>query len=87
MVPKLKWLPFAECRKYDPRLFECDRQASPAEQKEALERVQHICAACPVRVSCMIEATETREKENIWGGLTPRMRGIKPLPRARGANA
>lgn len=86
MTHTRQWLEFAACRGMDPRIFEVDRQASPAEQKAAVERCQPTCGSCLVRISCMMEALETKEKENIWGGMAPRQRGIKPLPR-RGVNA
>jgi WhiB family redox-sensing transcriptional regulator len=34
--------------------------------------VKRICAACPVRVSCLEYALENCEQWGIWGGLTER---------------
>lgn len=33
------------------------------------ERAKEICAACPYKAPCLIEAVERREQYGIWGGV------------------
>lgn len=37
-------------------------------------RAKHLCAHCPVRVRCLVEALENRIEFGVWGGMTERER-------------
>jgi WhiB family redox-sensing transcriptional regulator len=42
--------------------------------EELAEEAKAICAACPVRVSCLEYAITVRERDGVWGGTTERER-------------
>lgn len=37
-----------------------------------------LCAGCPFLEQCRDYAVAAKEKNGIWGGTTPQMRGVKP---------
>ena len=62
-----RWRELAACRGADLEVFFPGRgeSAGPARQ---------VCAACPVRQSCLDYAITNRISHGIWGGLTERER-------------
>ncbi len=40
----------------------------------AQHRAKRLCASCPVRTECLIEALDQRIEWGIWGGMTERER-------------
>lgn len=63
------WREDAACRGKDPSIFyiEVGKSADPARE---------ICATCPVVDRCATAAVSAREPFGVWGGLTPRERGV-----------
>ncbi|MER7195919.1 WhiB family transcriptional regulator [Streptomyces flaveolus] len=37
-------------------------------------RAKQVCAGCPVRVDCLVEALDNRIEWGVWGGMTERER-------------
>lgn len=65
------WMTRGACITVDPDVFFPDRTSRrPDIDAEALA----ICAACPVRVSCLRYAIDGEEKHGIWGGSTEKDR-------------
>lgn len=58
------WLNDASCRGGDNELFFSSSAPDIAEAKA-------ICARCPVRIPCLVEALENNEQFGIWGGTDP----------------
>ncbi|MFI8193428.1 WhiB family transcriptional regulator [Streptomyces sp. NPDC085946] len=60
------WHEDAACRGTDPEeLF-----ADGARQN----RAKAVCAGCPVRTECLVEALDNRIEWGVWGGMTERER-------------
>jgi WhiB family redox-sensing transcriptional regulator len=60
------WHTDAACRETDSDgLF-----ADAAEQK----RAKALCAGCPARTECLVEALDNRIEFGVWGGMTERER-------------
>lgn len=57
------WRHEAACRGLDVAIFfpVTDEEAGPAKE---------ICAACPVRETCLEFALVTRQEDGVWGGMT-----------------
>ena len=51
-----------------------DRGAWFAEDSASSKRAQAVCRACPVREECLAFAVSTRQRDGIWGGMTPYQR-------------
>jgi hypothetical protein len=64
-VPPETNLPGALCRLVDPDVFFPEFGDTEGEQT-----AKRICAACPVRMSCLNLAITRAEPEGIYGGLT-----------------
>jgi WhiB family transcriptional regulator, redox-sensing transcriptional regulator len=62
-----QWQSKAACQGLDPEIF------YPLDDEDA-EEAKTVCAACPVRESCLEHALGYREKEGVWGGATERER-------------
>ena len=62
-----RWRELAACRGADLDLFFPERG-------ESADSARRICAACPVRQSCLDYAITNRIVHGIWGGLTERER-------------
>ncbi|WP_307856345.1 WhiB family transcriptional regulator [Catenulispora pinistramenti] len=74
------WMSYGACRDEDPDLFfgtdpgfGCygERKAARVAREKAAKAV---CAACPVRESCLEFAMATPEHDGVWGGLTDKER-------------
>lgn len=59
------WRVSAVCAQVDPELF------FPAKGVSALP-AKRVCAGCPVRAECLVEALVRGEEFGVWGGLTVR---------------
>ena len=66
------WRAAAGCLTADLDLF--FPVAVGAAASEQIARALRICAACPVRQTCLDFAMRTRESVGIWGGTTPEQR-------------
>lgn len=64
------WQLMAACRGMSSSVFFTATGARGARRREAEQRAQEICSACPVRQRCAEFALATRETYGIWGGLT-----------------
>jgi WhiB family redox-sensing transcriptional regulator len=65
----LPWRSKAACQGLAPDIF------YPATDDDAdAEAAKVVCAACPVRESCLEHALAVREKDGVWGGATERER-------------
>lgn len=62
------WHDRAACREHDPAADW--HTASPARSL----RARIVCASCPVRFDCALDALERGEAHGIWGGLDVRDR-------------
>lgn len=84
------WRVRAACRNVaDPDLFfpVSDDDQAPATAAQ-IEQAKAVCASCPVRRQCLDFATETRQREGVWGGTTwpeRRLSRRRALARNRGA--
>jgi WhiB family redox-sensing transcriptional regulator len=61
-MPAIDWRDAAACRYVPPGIFFPDREDG---QHTALA----ICAACPVRATCLRTAVDAGERYGIWGGV------------------
>lgn len=61
------WRDDAACRREDPELFFPVGTRGPAARQ--IEQARAVCAGCPVRSDCLLEALAAGV-EGIWGGLT-----------------
>lgn len=66
------WWSDAACRGLGVDFFATDEAPAKA-----------ICARCIVRLDCLADAVERRDRDGIWGGLNPRERAA--LKRANAA--
>lgn len=60
------WATQAACRAQKPD----DLFVRGAEQNQA----KRVCAGCPVRTECLIEALDNEIEWGVWGGMTERER-------------
>jgi WhiB family transcriptional regulator, redox-sensing transcriptional regulator len=70
-----EWLVHADCRReqYHPDWWYADLDDSdlPKERAERqILRAKLICASCPVRGACLMQAATTKEEFGVWGGYT-----------------
>lgn len=64
------WWQRAACRSADPDLFfPVGADDSPATARQVTEAKQ-VCAACPVRLRCLLWAMDTRTDYGVWGATT-----------------
>jgi len=69
-IVNASWMPAAECRTVDARLF-----FSPGDKETREERLDRevqakdVCKRCPVQNECLDYAIRNRERQGIWGGL------------------
>lgn len=68
-----EWQAQAECRGADPGLF-FSSDESPGFSYAA---GRAYCARCPVQRECLDYAVANEEEWGLWGGLTPKERGIR----------
>jgi WhiB family transcriptional regulator, redox-sensing transcriptional regulator len=67
------WRTEAACSSLDTNLFFPD----PDTDDDVLPQIaaaKGVCAACPVRQSCLEFAIRTRQLDGVWGGHTPEER-------------
>jgi len=57
------WQDDALCKETDPELFFPDTGGSTRAAKA-------VCMRCPVRVECLLDAMQRKERYGIFGGLT-----------------
>lgn len=77
--PSRRWRDDASCRNMATRYF--DPWDSDDKAPEPAATAAQLCATCPVRRACLIEAIANAEPYGTWGGLTLKQR--KKLIRAR----
>ena len=51
------------------------------EGKQGERRAKQVCMLCEVRVECLAYAEENGETLGVWGGLSPKERGVGRLAR------
>lgn len=68
------WRRVAACRDVDPEWFFPASEKGP-DHDEQVERAKHVCAGCPVRAECLVEAL-ARIPYGIAGGLTEEERRV-----------
>ena len=51
------------------------------EGRLATQKAKAVCSSCPVRMKCLEHANTNGETFGIWGGLTPKERGVGRLSR------
>lgn len=61
------WRDSALCIQTDPAIFF-------PEVGETAYEAKRVCASCPVRTDCLIDALDRREPHGVHGGLTPNER-------------
>lgn len=77
--PSRHWRDDASCKDMTSRYF--DPWDSDDKATEPTPTAAQLCATCPVRRACLIEAIVNAEPYGTWGGLTLKQR--KKLTRAR----
>lgn len=68
------WMTVAACRGRTDLFFPPDTSESRTERRTRHVRAKQVCEVCVVRVECLNEALESKERFGIWGGLTERER-------------
>lgn len=68
-IPSEPWRVEAACAQVDPDLFFPTKG-----DHESARAAREVCAGCSAIADCLAYALEHREKDGIWGGLTPRQR-------------
>lgn len=72
------WTLHAACRGMDPGTFFVERG-----DVEGVEVAKAVCRGCPVRVDCLLAATDRCEEFGIWGGGgEPVRRHLRTVKRA-----
>jgi WhiB family redox-sensing transcriptional regulator len=66
MSSKAHWHEEAACRGTDPEELFADSAAQ--------NRAKTVCAGCPVRLECLVEALDNRIEWGVWGGMSERER-------------
>lgn len=61
------WQRDAACAGMDTNIFF-------AEKGQRLDEAKATCAPCPVKRECLECAIRNRERNGVWGGLTPKQR-------------
>lgn len=69
--------PKLPCQQHDPELWF-------AEAPTDLDRAKALCAACPVRLTCLAVAVDCQEYAGVWGGQIFDRGRIVPHKRPRG---
>ncbi|MBY4208040.1 WhiB family transcriptional regulator [Rhodococcus fascians] len=76
------WQLEANCRGLQVRTFFPPSGTRGKSLEKIEQRAKSICAACPVRQSCLDHALECGEPYGVWGGLSPteraRLRSLAP---------
>ncbi len=71
------WAIHAACRGMDPDAFFVDRG-----DVEGVDAAKSVCRGCPVRVDCLLAATDRCEEYGIWGGAgEPVRRALRTIKR------
>lgn len=65
----------AECRKYDPGMFDTDElparsNAQKAALAEHIDRAREVCLDCPAMIRCLEHGILFRKRDAIYGGMT-----------------
>lgn len=68
------WIDRALCAQTDPEIFYPDKGGTTRPAKA-------VCARCEVRAECLQEALDTGDEHGIRGGLSPRERRNRAIPR------
>lgn len=71
-----EWFAYASCKGKEVRLWFSEVHVTN-ESKAATRRAKDVCFSCPVRLDCLEWANANGELYGVWGGLTPRERGLK----------
>lgn len=66
------WQKHARCAK--PGMHDLFFPEKDNPSKEDYAPALQECRACPVREQCLQYALDTKTKDGVWGGLTPRER-------------
>ena len=76
-IPVSAWVPPPDrtpaCAGVDPDLF----YPEPGNSRATTGAARRVCAGCGLRVECEAAAVAQRERHGVWGGLSPRERGMK----------
>lgn len=76
----IDWGQYAKC-KGEPASWWFVESYGNAEGRWNTVRAKEICSQCSVRVQCLNYANENLEIYGVWGGLTPKERGVGRLAR------
>jgi len=68
------WMLAASCRGRPDLFFAPDDSETRSERRRREAAAKSVCARCPVRIECLMDALESDERFGIWGGLTERER-------------
>lgn len=52
-----------------------------SEGKRSEKRAKQVCEECEVKIECLTYAEENGETLGVWGGLSPKERGVGRLAR------
>ncbi|HVL80690.1 MAG TPA: WhiB family transcriptional regulator [Actinomycetota bacterium] len=75
LIDPQDWQLHAACRGRQDLFFAPDDESETRVERRRREaRAKTICASCVVRLECLDEAMEQRERFGIWGGMTERER-------------
>jgi WhiB family redox-sensing transcriptional regulator len=68
------WMLAAACYGHPSLFFAPDDSETRSERRRREAAAKSVCARCPVRSECLMDALEGDERFGIWGGLTERER-------------
>lgn len=74
---KTNWRARPACAGMDSRIFFPERENKEFSPTEAYERAREVCNVCPIKDQCLEVAIKNGETSGMWGGKTPRERGVK----------
>lgn len=63
------WQLVASCRGRDELFFHPHGEREPM-RSEREAAAKSVCARCPVRRECLVQALESQEPYGVWGGMT-----------------
>jgi WhiB family redox-sensing transcriptional regulator len=64
----MTWRKYAACLDEDPELFFPIGNTSPA--LDQIEQAKSVCHRCEVIETCLKWAIESRQDEEVWGGMS-----------------
>ena len=79
-IPVSAWVPSEDatpaCASVDPDIFYPEPGLEGHSRRTALQDARRVCAGCGLRERCETAAVAQEERHGVWGGKSPRERGV-----------